>query len=518
MASIIRNNLTIADYLAELRGADIVLNASVPDDAASSRVRFVTYDSRKARPGTLFIAKGSHFDPAYLDSARDAGAIAVIADESRAEQLAQANTQNFPVIVVSDIHQAIIATGHLYYGQVTDYLRTAGVTGTKGKSTVVYFMRSVLRAWLEASGAPGPAFLSSIKNYDGGAEEESHLTTPEPFEIYEHFANAYSAGIEHMVMEVSSQALKYGRVDGMTFTVGAFLNISEDHISPVEHADFDDYYTSKLKLFDHCKTAFVNADADLAERTIAHARERCRVLTFGSTSECDVYCAPESVTANGAGFDFHVESPWYSGDFHITMPGRFNVSNALAVIGMCGELGVPEEYVRSGLAGALVPGRMEVYSSADGDVVAVVDYAHNRLSYEKVFESLSAEYPGYDVVSVFGSAGGKALDRRIALPEVASRYSKLIYLTEDDNYYEPFNSIASDMLRNVTVQCIVNEDRAQCIHDAIVGYPGRHVVAILGKGAETTRARGGDYVEVPTDGEDAMRSLAEYDSLREGDR
>lgn len=497
---------TLDEYVQALRSAGILDSAYIDGVTASTPISCLSYDSREVEGTALFIVKGAHFEPRFLQAAISQGAVAYVAERALDNVLT-------PAIVVSDIRLAMVVLGQLFYDRVTDDLLTVGITGTKGKSTTAYFMREIMRHWLTAVGKPGPALLSSIKNFDGGEEEESHLTTPEVLDLYRHFARAKAAGIEHVVMEVSSQALKYGRVRDMRFAVAAFTNISEDHISPIEHSDFEDYYTSKLKIFDAAEIGVINADADLAERTLSYARERCHVVTYGSHESDDVSCPPDSIrhTDEGTSFTVHCSS-YGQNTWTIAVPGLFNVSNALCAIAICEQLKVPEEYVRSGLLAARVPGRMELFHSSDKNVAVIVDYAHNKLSYEALFDSLAQAYPDWPLLAIFGSTGGKALDRRVDLPTVASRYCAHIYITEEDNYSEPFASIAADIAAHTSVPYTIEEDRGACVRQAIMDWPGRHVVALLGKGAEDTRARGTEYVHTPSDVDYAIRFLAEYDA------
>ena len=178
-------------------------------------------------------------------------------------------TEDCPEILVSDIRVAMPIIAETFYGRLSDQLTMVGITGTKGKSTTAYFMRYILDEYMAASGKPRTAICSGIDNYDGVIEEESHLTTPEIMELYQHMDNALKSGISHLTMEVSSQALKYDRVDGITFAAGAFLNIGSDHISAIEHPDFNDYLESKLRLFSHCRKACYNLDCAEQERVRA---------------------------------------------------------------------------------------------------------------------------------------------------------------------------------------------------------------------------------------------------------
>jgi len=311
-------------------------------------------------------------------------------------------------------------------------------------------------------------------------------------------------------MEVSSQALKVGRVRGMTFDVGAFLNIGTDHISPIEHPDFADYYASKLKLFDSCRVGCVNTDADHAAETVAHARSGgCELITFGSHASDTVFC--ERVEKRADGLYFTVRSPKYNGEFSITMPGLFNVSNALAAMAISMALGVPEEFVRSGLRKARANGRMQVYESRDKRVTVIVDYAHNRMSFDALYRSTRVEYPGKEMISVFGCPGSHALQRRRDLGELSGENCAFVYITEEDSGEEPFAQIAADIEKHVKCPHLVCEDRAECIRRAILDHPEPHVILLTGKGEETTMKRGREFVPFLSDVELTLKYLAEYD-------
>ena len=493
---------TLQEYVDALRDAGILTGCTVPEALLGRGVECLTYDTRTLRENALFICKGAHFKEEYLRDALSHGAFAYVAE--------QQHDVDAPCILVSNIRYSLVVLGQLFYDHVTDKLTSIGITGTKGKSTTAYYVRYILNDWLRAQDRNECAILSSIDNYDGKVSEESHITTPEVLELYQHFENAHESGISHLVMEASSQALKYGRVRGITFDVGAFLNIGSDHISPIEHPDFADYYASKLKLFDSCRVGCVNTDADHAAETIAHARSGgCELITFGSHASDTVFC--ERVEKRADGLYFTVRSPKYNGEFSITMPGLFNVSNALAAMAISMALGVPEEFVRSGLRKARANGRMQVYESRDKRVTVIVDYAHNRMSFDALYRSTRVEYPGKEMISVFGCPGSHALQRRRDLGELSGENCAFVYITEEDSGEEPFAQIAADIEKHVKCPHLVCEDRAECIRRAILDHPEPHVILLTGKGEETTMKRGREFVPFPSDVELTLRYLAEYD-------
>ena len=496
---------TLLEYVDALRQAGLLVESTVDGVAAQATVDCFSYDNRALSGTALFLCKGAHFKEDYLCDALTHGAIAYVAD--------RVYDVDAPRLIVSDIRHALALLGRLYYNGITDKLTTAGITGTKGKSTAAYYLRYILDDFLTSQGKPNCAIITSIDTYDGVVNEPSHITTPEVLELYRHFQNAYDHGIAHLVMEVSSQALKYGRVRGMTFDAAAFLNIGEDHISPIEHPDFEDYFSSKLRIFDQCRVGCVGTDAEHAERVLAYAKDRCEVITFGSHESDDVYC--EKVEKRAGGIYFTVRSPKYNGEFSITMPGLFNVQNALAAIAMSMTLGVPEESVRRALRAARVSGRMELYRSRDGEVAVIVDYAHNALSFDALFRSARLEFPGCRLVAVFGSVGGKAQSRRKDLGITASRYADYVYITEDEPGEEPLEQITAQIEAYVTCPHEVDFDRGSCIRKAILEQSGPRVVLCAGKGQENTMKRGTRYVPVPSDAEWAQKFLREYDERRD---
>lgn len=222
---------TLREYVDALRDAGILVESTVSDELAAREIHCLTYDTRALSEDALFICKGAHFKEEYLCDALSRGAIAYVAEKK--------HNVDAPCLLVNDIRYSLVVLGQLFYNHVTDKLTSVGITGTKGKSTTAYYVRYILNDWLRAQSMPECAILSSIDNYDGKSTEESHITTPEVLELYQHFENTYESGISHLVMEASSQALKYGRVRGITYDVAAFLNIGSDHISPIEHPRVD---------------------------------------------------------------------------------------------------------------------------------------------------------------------------------------------------------------------------------------------------------------------------------------
>ena len=495
----------VQDYLNQIPEA--LLAAPLPEALdREAPVALVSYDSREVVPGTLFFCKGAHFKREFLDQAVRQGAIAYISEKPWDVDL--------PGILVKDLRPVLAPLADLFYGHPSGALHVIGLTGTKGKSSTAYYLKSILDVHLAGRSESG--IISSIDTYDGVERFESHITTPEPLELQKHFANARGAGLEYLTMEVSSQALKYHRSLCTQFAAACFLNIGYDHISPIEHPDFEDYFASKLRIFAQTPVACVNLDCDHADRILEAARQSQRTITFSQKNPA-AQVFGGAVRKRGEDILFTVKTPRFQRELRLTMPGLFNVENALAAVAVCEGLNIPESAVYLGLMRARVPGRMEVYSNADSSITAIVDYAHNRMSFETLFQSTQREYPGRRIVSLFGCPGKKALDRRKDLGEIAGKYAELVVVTEEDSGEEDTLSICNEIaghVRETGCACLVEPNRGEAIRKAVFSCEGQPSVLLLtGKGAETRQKRGTEYIDVPSDVEYAKTFLQEYDVL-----
>jgi UDP-N-acetylmuramoyl-L-alanyl-D-glutamate--2,6-diaminopimelate ligase len=292
--------------------------------------------------------------------------------------------------------------------------------------------------------------------------------------------------------------------------VGVFLNISEDHISPIEHPSMEDYFASKLRIFSQTRTALVNTGTDRLEDVLEAAKESDRVITFGCKEGSDVY--GYDIRKVGTETHFRVKCDRFDEEFVLTIPGLFNVENALAAITIANVYGIPLPFIRSGLLRARSKGRMESYSSADGKITAIVDYAHNKLSFEKLFSSMKEEYPEHTILSVFGCPGKKALVRRKDLGTIAGQFSKKVYLCAEDPGEEPVEEISKDIAQYVACPVEMIEDRGEAIRAAIRDSEGLTLILITGKGDETRQKYGREYVPCPSDVELTKAALGEYDA------
>lgn len=494
----------LGEYLERLKQAELVTAFQIKNE--EQEIKGLTFCSKEAVSEGIFVCKGAAFRDDYLKEARERGSVCYVSEKEYALD------GDMDFIIVRDIRTAMPILAELFYRTERLKLRVTGVTGTKGKTTTAFYLKAILDAWARQKGEKETGILSSVENYDGKETKPSSLTTPEALEIHRYLRNCEDTGLSHMTMEVSSQALKYKRVRGMDFEVGVFLNISEDHISPGEHEDFEDYFTSKLSVFKQTRTACVNLDSGERERILQAARLSERVLTFGTTGAPDIW--GHDIEMSQGRISFWVRCKEFHEKFYLRMHGLFNVENALAAITAAYAYGIPVECMKEGIASVQVKGRMEEFESRDKKLVTIVDYAHNRLSFEKLYDSVFQEYPGYQVVTVFGCPGNKALNRRRDLGLIAGLFSNMVYLTMDDPGTESTAQISREVSHYVEMvgcQCICIEDRALAIQQAITDAPERTVVLVLGKGNEGRQRFGNMVYDCPTDTELVKQSMRYYD-------
>lgn len=465
-------------------------------------VALVSCDSQIVIPETLFVCKGARFKVDYLLDAMHKGAFAYVSEVAYPEV-------PLPCIRVKDIRTAMGLIADMAYHHPSGQLQITGLTGTKGKTTTAYYIKSILDCYLASQNRRESALLSTIVTDDGVERRPAKLTTPEPLDLQRHLRNAVSVDAGFLTMEVSSQALKYGRVIGVDLACAVFLNIGEDHISPIEHPDLEDYFASKLLIFRQANTACINMDCDHADR-VAHAAAACpRVITF-SRKNPDAAVYGSDLRKENGNIRFHVRTPRYERELTLPTAGLFNVENALAAVAVAECYGIPADCVEDGLRHAFVPGRMEQYQSPDGQLTVIVDFAHNGMSLETALRSIRTEYPDRELTVLFGCTGGKGLDRREGMGRVAAQLADRIILTEDDPGPEEVTDICADIGRYISQygkEYTVIPDRPAAVKAALEGATLPAVVLLSGKGNETAQKRKNGPVPCLSDGQLAQQFL-----------
>lgn len=542
-----------AAQLLEHTGASLLTGSNLTTwahrtHAHTLRLTGAACDSRCVTPGNLFFCKGASFTPAYLTRALEAGAVAYVCTPDHADELAQC-APHTPALVTTDMRRAMALLSAEAFGHPDRALPILGITGTKGKSTSSYMLAYIINAAHHDENLPEGVcgIIGSIETYDGIEHSESTNTTPEAPDLWRHLAHAHDAHLDALVMEVSSQALKYERTAGVELDTACFLNIGTDHISPAEHPSFEDYFASKLRIFAQCRHAVVNLGTDHVKRVFeaaTHAREDNTaasdapvLTTVSAAGPGPVACGARGavtpdiwatdIRSAGDHLTFMVHSSYGAPDkpkeFLVTInfPGTFNVENALVAIACAQRLHIASDAIVSGLASCRVPGRMELIGSTQDQVVCIVDYAHNALSYQKFFTSLSHEFPGRTLIALIGAPGGKAYERRRDLPREAARWASHIVITEEDPGLDSNEDICREMDAAIPTDAhladgspvaheyVLNRQEAiaRCL-DLALQSDTPALICLLGKGDETLIHRGTEFQPMEPDAQAYRRAAA----------
>lgn len=437
-------------------------------------IRGVTYDSRKALPGYMFICiEGFSTDGhQYAQQAVDNGA-SVLVVEKDINVIGEAT-----IIMVQNSREALAKISARWFGNPSEDMKLIGITGTKGKTTITYMIRSILEKNGNTVG-----LIGTVANCIGNEKIPARRTTPESYDLQEMFEKMRDKGADTVVMEVSSQGLKLLRVAYCDFDIGVFTNFSKDHIGGFEHPDMEDYFNSKKKLFSMCKTGMVNIDSPFGERIINDAQ--CKVYTYAINKEAD--CMAKNIATHSDSVEFDCITPWFSDRFRVSVPGMFSVYNALAAILVCGFMGIDPEFIKEGLVDLHVPGRAEIVPTPGKEYVVMIDYAHTPDSLENILSTIKGFVKGR-LISVFGCGGDRDRSKRPLMGEISGRIADFTIITSDNPRTEEPSQILADIeegIKKTNGKYIVIEDRTEAIRYAM-NHAGRDDIIVLsGKGHET---------------------------------
>ena len=444
----------------------------------------LSYDSRKVDSSTLFFVKGDHFKREFLIEAIEAGLSFYVSERDFEVAI--------PAILVNDIKQAMSLLAMEFYGNPQEKLKLLAFTGTKGKTTTAYFAYHILKE------SHKPALLSTMNTtLDGENFFKSSLTTPESLDLLAMMAEAVAHGRTHLIMEVSSQAYLKKRVYGLTFDVGVFLNISPDHIGPIEHPSFEDYFYHKRLLMEHSQAVIVNSGMD-----------HFQILKEQVAQQDHDFYGPDSSNQvqNSQAFSFESQGK-LSGEFETQLIGLFNQENALAAGLACLRLGASQTDIKKGIAATRVPGRMEVLTQANGAKV-FVDYAHNGESVKKLLEVVE-DYQSGKIQLILGATGNKGQSRRQDFGLLLNQHPEIeLILTADDPNFEDPAEIAQEIASYIDRPVEIEVDRQSAIKKAL----GRTLqagdaVIIAGKGADAYQIVKGEKLAYPGDYQVAQKYL-----------
>jgi len=458
----------------------------------------VEYDSRKVKDNSLFVCMTgfSSDGHGFITRAYDHGAKAVIVErdlngchealEERAKVDGFGNTYipyGMTVVKVKDSRAALAVIAATWFGNPADKLTLIGITGTKGKTTTAHMVKSIL----DASGLKA-GMIGTIGTVIINEQIESKLTTPESFELHRLFAKMVEAGCTHCVMEISSQAVKMRRIYGINYAVGAFINISPDHIGPGEHENFEEYFQCKKHIFEQAKTAVINIDDEHGAAIAKEGVSSEKMITVSLDNASDLSCdkLEDIWKEDMIGTRMHVKG-LVEAQIELPMPGKFNAENAMVAIATCKACGINDDAIIAGLRNTTVKGRMQVIPEASDIATFIIDYAHNAISMESILTMLKG-YKPEKLICLFGAGGNRPKQRRYDMGEAAGRLADLSILTEDNSRFEEPEDIIKDIVTGVDVhqgkyEIIV--DRRKAIEHAIdIAKPG-YIVVLCGKGHET---------------------------------
>ena len=440
----------------------------------------VVYDSRKAEPGSLFLCiKGAVSDGhTYAKEVAEKGTSVLVVQD------AVEVPEDVTVIQVENSRYAMACISAAWFDHPAKKLKTIGITGTKGKTTTTYLVKSILENAGHKTG-----LIGTIETIIGEEHIPSANTTPESYLVQQYFAKMAEAGCDSVVMEVSSQGLMLHRTAGFTFDIGIFTNLESDHIGPNEHKDFEDYLRCKALLFKQCKTGIFNADDQHMEQILEG--HTCEVETFGFSEKADLRAENTRLVTGKGTLGIHYDVKGLM-DFpvEIDLPGKFSVYNSLTAIAVCRHFNVTEENIQKALKQAKVKGRIEMVKVSD-DFTLMIDYAHNAMSLESLLTTLK-EYKPNRLVCLFGCGGNRSKLRRYEMGEVSGKLADLTIITSDNPRNEEPQEIINDIkvgIGKTDGKYVEIIDRKEAIAYAIHhGQPG-DIVVLAGKGHE-------DYQEI----------------------
>ncbi len=433
----------------------------------------IVYDSRQAKPGCLFAAvPGLRYDGHdYAADAVQRGAAALLVERPLPEL-------SVPQVVVADTREALGKVGANFYGHPAEKLRVIGVTGTNGKTTTTYMIRSVLE---QAGHKVG--LIGTIETVVGRKSFPSERTTPESLDLQRILAEMVQEGCTYVVMEVSSHALELKRTAGMRFHCGVFTNLTQDHLD--FHVTVDEYFRSKARLFKQLNSfAVINFDDP---HGLAMAAE-CTVPIVGYGVNNKVQVRAEDIKVEATGTTYALQTAWGRTELALRVTGRFNVYNSLAAAAACLGEGIDVVLVKRGLeALAGVPGRFELVDAGQPFIV-IVDYAHTPDGLANVLRAARAMTKGR-VIVVFGAGGDRDRSKRPLMGEIAAQLADAVVVTSDNPRSEDPAAICTEILAGVQrhgpVDYLVEPDRRKAIRAAVASARPQDMVIIAGKGHET---------------------------------
>lgn len=436
-----------------------------------SEVSGISYDSRSTKPGDAFVAiSGFETDGyKYIPSAVGNGAAVIICD--RAPQT------DVPYVLVDNCRRALAIASRNFFGAPAESMCIIGITGTNGKTTTTYLLKHLLEEKLGAK----VGLVGTNGNMIGSEFIHTERTTPESFELQRLFSQMRDAGCTHVVMEVSSHSLVLDRVAGIDFEVGAFTNLTQDHLD--FHHTMQEYAEAKARLFGLCRVGCINADDAWAQEMVKNAA--CKLISYSAKNgKAELFADAINMTAKSVSFKACYGDK--SADVSLAIPGEFSVYNALNTIAVGLALGISLEDCADAMKTAVgVKGRMEIVPT-DGDYTVIIDYAHTPDALENALRALKATVSGRLVV-LFGCGGDRDRTKRPIMGGIAADNADFVIVTSDNPRTEEPQAIIDEILEGLKGKnrsCYVECDRVRAIQWAIDNHMPDDVILLAGKGHE----------------------------------
>ncbi|MGL4655314.1 MAG: UDP-N-acetylmuramoyl-L-alanyl-D-glutamate--2,6-diaminopimelate ligase [Sarcina sp.] len=433
----------------------------------------VRYDNRKVSARDLFVAiKGFKVDGhSFIEDAKNKGAIAVVVSEDVV-------IEGITVIKVEDTRKALAIISSNFFGNPKDKIKLLGVTGTNGKTTSAFIMKSILE---KAGHKVG--LIGTIANYIGDKKIETERTTPESYELHELFNQMVNEGADYCIMEVSSHSLDLDRVYGLEFEVGIFTNLTRDHLD--FHKTFENYYNAKFKLFERSKVSVINLDDEYGMQVSEDADKiDTKKMTFSIKKDSEFKAFEIKMSENGSEFKLRLNDEIYN--FMINIPGEYNIHNALGTILMAYALNVDINAIKEGISNIVIPGRCEMVAKERNlGYNIIIDYAHTPDGLENILSTVQG-FAKARIITVVGCGGDRDKVKRPQMGKIACDMSDIAIITSDNPRTEEPMSIIEDIIRpldNTNYEVI--ESRYDAIERAMSIAKDGDVILIAGKGHET---------------------------------
>lgn len=455
------------------------LRYSCCQEAEKLEISGLVYDSRKVTPGCAFVCLvGSAVDShQFAAQAAENGAVAIIAQHP-------VEAGDAAVVLVEDTRYALACMSAAFFGHPACQLKTVGLTGTKGKTTV----SCMIKAILEKAGVK-TGLIGTLGVVIGEETLKTNNTTPESYEVQMYLRRMVDEGCQCAVIEASSLGLKWHRTAGFLYDYGVFTNFSPDHIGENEHESIEEYMQCKSILFRNCRLGLINCD-DPAWQGVTQGHT-CEMETFGFSDQAQLHGYGEHLISRPGylGAHFEVDGAMEL-SVDVDIPGKFSAYNALAAIAVCRHFDLEDQAILDGLNEVKVKGRVEAVP-VPGPYTLLIDYAHNAMSMENILTTLR-EYRPNRLICLFGAGGNRAKSRRYEMGEMSGRLADLSVITEDNSRFEDVMDIIADIkvgIEKTDGAYVVIPNRREAIRYCIENAQPGDIVVLAGKGHE-------DYQEI----------------------